>query len=105
MIPNELIGIQVWCIARQEVQLDGSYFLFNELGHEFCDVSGVAIHNQYDRLASTAQKEAEKLYEACRIETSRKDVVPEGTSRIDGRNGIDGLALPARRYYGRLSLG
>ncbi len=93
MIPDELVRIQVWRIARKKVQLNLPLFLLNKLHYHLSDVSRMTINHQEHRPPARTKKHLEELYKTSRVEIAQERLVPEASPSIDCRDGIDGLAL------------
>src|SRR5262245_50663049 len=97
MIPDELVGVEVGSVTREEVELESSFHALDEFGHKLGNVSRVLVDNQEHRTATPAQEVLEELDESFLIESPGIDLVPKGSQCVQSRNGIDRLPPTTRR--------
>src|SRR5437899_1821021 len=103
VIPDELIGIKIRRIDRQEVQLETAAAPLNVTRDKLGDMRGVPISDQKHRIAPSAHEGAEEFEKPRGIEPPAEGPPPEVSSRRHRRDGIDGLPLAARGHYRGLS--
>jgi len=103
MIPDELIRIQIRCIAGKKMRFQGPLEGLNVGGHHPCFMSGQPVHHQEDRPPSGTQKHFPEFDEPGCIQASGVDRIPKGSPRGYRGNSADRLPLAADGDDRRLS--
>src|SRR2546425_4932360 len=83
MIPDELIGVQLGRVARQEMQLEATSEPLDVLRDHVGDVGGVAVEDEEHRTPPTAHEVRQQFDEARSVEPLGVDLVPEGAAGVD----------------------
>src|SRR5947207_14003641 len=71
MVPDELVGVQLGRIARQEMQFQTPGQSLDVLGDPLGDVCGVAVENEEHAARAAAHEVPQQLDEPCGIEPLR----------------------------------
>src|SRR5437899_1202858 len=103
VIPDELVGVQLGRVARQEMQFEATGEPLDVLGDHLGDMRGVAIEDQEHGTLAPPHEVREQLDEPRGVEPLGVDLVPEGAPGVDGGDGAHALTPPARRDRGRLA--
>src|SRR5260370_4757050 len=103
VVPDELVGVQLGCVARQEMQFEAPREALDVLRNLLGDVRGVAVEDEKHGALSTAHEVRQQLDEPRAIEPLGVELIPEGAARVDGGDGAHALAPPARGDLGCLS--
>src|SRR5258707_9167506 len=103
VIPDELVGVQLGRVARQEMQFEASREALDVLRNHLGDVRGVAVEDEKHGALSTAHDVLLQLDVLRAIEPFGVELMPEGAVFVDGGAGAYALAPPARGDLGCLS--
>src|SRR5258705_13551727 len=98
VVPDELVGVQLGRIARQEMQFQSPGQLLDVLGDHLSDVGGMAIEDQEHGALAATHEVPEQRDEPGGIEPLRIDLVPESSARVDGADRTHILPPAARGH-------
>lgn len=102
VVPDELIGIQLWRIARQEMQLQATGEPLDVLRDQRRTVRGMAVEDQQHRALAAAHEVRQQFDEPRGVEPLGVDLVPEFTAGGDGGDRTHTLTPAAGLDLGRL---
>ena len=101
-VPDELVGVQLEGVARQEVELEATGETLDIRRDDRGAVRGVAVEDEEHEARAAAQEVPQQFDEARGVEALRVDLVPEGAAGVHGGDGAHALAPPTRGDLGRL---
>jgi hypothetical protein len=84
VIPDELVGVQLGRVARQEMQFEAPREALDVLRDDFGNMRGVAVEDQEHGALPTAHEVRQQFDEPQGVEPLRVDLVPECSSGVDG---------------------
>src|SRR5690606_15003784 len=99
MTPHQLVGIEVWGIAWEEVQRQPPFARGYVFTHDRSLVGGQAVQNQMDRFPAPIHHFLEQLDEQFAVERTFIDTEPERPLRRHRRSRTHRLALSRTLHH------
>src|SRR5450830_381559 len=103
VVPDELVGVQLGCVAGKKVQLESASLTLHKGSNEFGSMGRVAIDHEKGRTSPSFEECGEEGGKAGGIEHAGESVEPERSPGCHGRDSTDLLALSAGSNHGGLS--